>query len=504
MSFRVKFFPTKEEVFEKSDEECRQLAETLRSTGKVFVDPEFPPNAASLGIRTHKSIKKPDTPWHAPHQFDKDWCVFNDPCPFEIEQGSLGNCWLIAALMCIARRKDILEHVLPRRDYNVDCGIVQVRLFIDGEWQVIKIDYHIPQIDGDERFVQSYFKEFWAAFIEKAFAKVKGSYGELDGGDAGWALECLTGNRCSSIEVNDKSPDDLWKTLTEADYLMAVSINELEENSYKKTELENLVLETEHVYSILDAKQHHGYQYILIGSTWTNDYKHKILPVYSKEDSCKFYTDDDNIESRAFWMKFQDFIRYFDDLDVCKYRKIFHQRCFSQTIKRTVNQDCQVLRLDTQQRQNFRIKITSEEDSSDHVTYMYLNIHRATSNNKCGELFKTVEDKGSSIEFLIKSITFDPGSYFLVFIGTQHSDNEYALDWSFESSTTLENVSISFVNFPCTLLVESLQATVMKYGERKEIRNDKKQQIVVYIWTGFWSSIAIVENTSNSDYIRVQ
>ncbi|KAF1754323.1 hypothetical protein GCK72_020883 [Caenorhabditis remanei] len=510
MSFSVKFPPTKKYIFEKSDEECRKLAETLRSTGEVFVDPEFPPNGASLGtIEDRKYFEKSDAPWYAPHEFDKNWSVYNDPWPFEIAQGDMGDCWLIAVLMCIAQRKEILEHVLPPRDYNFDCGIVQVRLFIDGEWQVIKIDYHIPQIDGKERFVESNSKEFWAAFIEKAFAKLEGGYAELNGGHTvSWAFECLTGNPCRSIAIKKKyCPDGFWKFLIKnnsSSYLMAAGTHNVETDLEKKKYFENSVLETNHAYSILDVKEQNGNRLILI------------------EVSCKYHLDDKKIESRVFWLKFEEFLLCFGELYVCKYTGILEKQLFSQTIKRTVKQDCQVLRLDTQQRQTFRIEVISEEYTLNDQAHLYLNIHRATTNNKCGEVLMSVEDicsgrGGAScvlnpeISFflshnLIESITLDPGSYFLVFIPTEHSNNEHTLDWTVESSTTLENVSISFVNFPCTFLVESLQGVIMKYGEREEIEKEEndKEKIVVYIWKDDYYSLALVENNSNSDYVRIK
>ena len=45
----------------------------------------------------------------------------------------------------------------------------------------------------------------WVLLLEKAFAKFCGSYSELSGGHAMWAMQAITGDYCSRWEINDAS-----------------------------------------------------------------------------------------------------------------------------------------------------------------------------------------------------------------------------------------------------------------------------------------------------------
>ncbi|EFP04323.1 hypothetical protein CRE_16491 [Caenorhabditis remanei] len=151
-----------------------------------------------------------------PDEKDKKWSLYDNPWPFHVKQGSLGDCWLIAAIQCIARRKDLLEHILPIRDYTEDSGIVPVRLFISGKWEVVKIDYHLPQYRNRERFAGVLNNQFWVSFIEKAYAKIQGSYANLKGGFSHEAFKYFTGFPAHREKVDKLwNPEKMWRRYSE-------------------------------------------------------------------------------------------------------------------------------------------------------------------------------------------------------------------------------------------------------------------------------------------------
>lgn len=82
--------------------------------------------------------------------------------------------------------------------YRITCSITLIlwfRLLINGEWKVIKIDFHVPSSSASyEIFTPMVRKQAWAALIQKAFAKLGGSYAKLHGGFADIAFLQLTGN----------------------------------------------------------------------------------------------------------------------------------------------------------------------------------------------------------------------------------------------------------------------------------------------------------------------
>ena len=72
-----------------------------------------------------------------------------------IRQGSLGDCWFMAALAVVAERGDHLlkRNVLTRA---VDKhGHYLFRLFIDGHWQLYSVDDYLPVHPGKPNKVRA-------------------------------------------------------------------------------------------------------------------------------------------------------------------------------------------------------------------------------------------------------------------------------------------------------------------------------------------------------------
>lgn len=125
--------------------------------------------------------------------------VFNQPHPKDIIQGRLGNCWLIAALSLIAEVPQILYKVMITKQYNpagksskrtekkIDdksiLGLYRVRLCNQGIWQVVTVDDLLPVSSSNSLvFSRSKKKQLFAPLIEKALAKMHGSYMTLKSG----------------------------------------------------------------------------------------------------------------------------------------------------------------------------------------------------------------------------------------------------------------------------------------------------------------------------------
>ncbi|CAE7395357.1 CAPN15 [Symbiodinium sp. CCMP2456] len=119
----------------------------------------------------------------------------------DLLQGALGDCWLIAALACVAERPEILQQAFltqsfdPRGKYKIRLWD-QVQSRKGTQWVVVVIDELIPCHAGTlkPRFAQANSNEMWALLMEKAFAKLYGGYNKLEGGQMSWALSAITGN----------------------------------------------------------------------------------------------------------------------------------------------------------------------------------------------------------------------------------------------------------------------------------------------------------------------
>jgi hypothetical protein len=63
--------------------------------------------------------------------------------PEHVRQGSVGDCWFLAALAVVASKPELIAHLLIDQTASVE-GKYRVRLFIDGAWRSFEIDDSFP------------------------------------------------------------------------------------------------------------------------------------------------------------------------------------------------------------------------------------------------------------------------------------------------------------------------------------------------------------------------
>lgn len=104
--------------------------------------------------------------------------------------------------------------------YNEE-GVYRVRLCKNGEWQSVTVDDYFPcYVNGLPIFSHSRDEnELWILILEKAYAKIHGSYLALRGGYAVEGFQDLTGcptthyDLINPIVVQTIQSGDLWRLL---------------------------------------------------------------------------------------------------------------------------------------------------------------------------------------------------------------------------------------------------------------------------------------------------
>ena len=164
-----------------------------------FNDLHFPCCAASIGDLPLDTSKRQFV-WKSAadlvHQYSP--VLFDTINPCNLLQGTVGDCWLLAALSCIAEFPQQVRSVFIESQLSPS-GKYTLRLFdlTQCEWNVVIVDDMVPCIMQGSIYVPVFAKpngrEIWPMILEKAFAKYLGSYSALNGGHEAYCFITITG-----------------------------------------------------------------------------------------------------------------------------------------------------------------------------------------------------------------------------------------------------------------------------------------------------------------------
>ncbi|XP_053174013.1 calpain-2 catalytic subunit-like [Scomber japonicus] len=323
---------TNAKVVKYLNQDYTLLKEQCLSSGLLFTDEAFPAEPKSLGFKElgPESKKAKGIKWLRP----KDLCwspkfIMGEADRTDICQGELGDCWLLAAISSLTLNLEILKRVVPKgQSYDLEyAGIFHFQLWQYGQWVDVVVDDHLPTRNGKLLFVHSAGgQDFWSALLEKAYAKVNGSYEALSEGRTIEAFEDFTGGIAECYDLNVDQPF-LFPTIRKALYLgslLSCSINS--SNSTEMDRLTSLKLVQGHAYSITAADRVHYngsvVELVRIRNPWGEMEWKGPWGSKSKEwnnlDLAPEYKQLNNPdENGEFWMSYVDFKRYFSGLNIC-------------------------------------------------------------------------------------------------------------------------------------------------------------------------------------------
>ncbi|XP_076733983.1 calpain-13-like [Maylandia zebra] len=201
------------------NQDFKNLKQYCLTKGVRYLDDMFPPDAKSVGQGILMPSDLAHVKWLRPAQIAPDAeFVVDGVSRFDFGQGVLGNCWFLASIGALTFQNHIFEQVVPldqkiKENY---CGIFHFRFWRFGRWVDVVIDDKLPTINGRLIFVHSKDpNEFWPALLEKAYAKVCGSYTDMTSGTPSEAVMDFTGGVHMCVQLSDAS-SDVWGLICRA------------------------------------------------------------------------------------------------------------------------------------------------------------------------------------------------------------------------------------------------------------------------------------------------
>ncbi|CCD72595.2 Calpain catalytic domain-containing protein [Caenorhabditis elegans] len=294
---------------------------------RLFEDPQFPANNSSI---YYKKPPKSHIVWLRPAKiFANPRLIVNGKSRFDVRQGSLGNCWFLAAAATLAQRDELFYRVVPPDQSFTEnyAGIFHFQFWRYGEWVDVVIDDRLPTVNGKLIYMSSQDgDECWGPLLEKAYAKLYGTYEHLDGGTTTEALEDFTGGL---TEFYDLTSTD--KTMILAMIMKGMQMGSLFACSIdpdpreKEAQLANGLVRG-HAYSVtgVHTVETDKEKVALLrirnpwGDTeWNGDWSDKSSLWEQVDQEQREKMEFRIKEDGEFWMCLDDFMAQFANLDCC-------------------------------------------------------------------------------------------------------------------------------------------------------------------------------------------
>lgn len=238
--------------------------------------------------------------------------AFN-PRAGRVYQGMLEDFYLIEGLQTIGMKPQLIANIFVNMEFsNPRLGVYTLRLYKQGQWQNVTIDDSLPfDKDGKLCCCSSEFDldMAWPSLIEKAYAKVHGSWEGLGGGGhVEEVLTDLTGGCATRFSTTDVAPDRLWQYLAEMDRYCVFGCNINEAGCSKRS----VPIDKHWACSIFRLAKHDGVPYVCVCTA-------APLATVRHMPLCQVPSIEGyGIHDGMVWLRIDDFVAFFDTIYECR------------------------------------------------------------------------------------------------------------------------------------------------------------------------------------------
>jgi hypothetical protein len=310
-----------------------------KMNGKPYIDKDFPADKQSLidnwddksadvvsikkEWKTYEWIRASEIP--SLNDDEGKLAVFAGNIePADIKQGALGDCYFLSVLSVLTEKPDRVR-ILFETDLVNPEGIFGLNMTKNGIKQMVVIDDFIPCKNKEPVFSSANGNELWVILLEKAWAKLHGSYERIIGGQSHLTFRDLTGAPSFEFETKD---EDAWAKIADGDkkdFIMAAGIAQDDEEEAAK--LKALGLVGQHSYGLIAVaevtdKNKKNVKLVQLRNPWGN---FEWMGDWGDTSKCwtpelkKQLNHTEDASDGTFWMSFSDFSTYFSRIQMCKY-----------------------------------------------------------------------------------------------------------------------------------------------------------------------------------------
>ena len=414
--------------------------------------------------------------------------IYNEKISHEqIEQGSLGNCYLMSLIASISHFPKLIigekdkntPHLLFNIEYG-DIGYYEIMFFIDGNFKIIIIDDYIPffKESGNTVFGKSSENCYWVNLVEKAYSKICGGYTSMnvdENKNTYDHFQVFTGYKCERFTLYDEENDKFIINKNEINHIFKI----IEENLKNENKKFNIIITTgtpdenkgilleenympyKHSFSILDSKiikinkDKDEMKLLLINNPWGRNVYDGGLGKYCLENlnddviNLKPYIENNlNSEDGTFWIDYDTFVKNYISINVCKIPCNYH--CINYSLSK--NQFFElpfIYKLNIDKKTNIWLNININESNSiinhnDKIKiFKFIIISQINNEGKIIKCFS--ETKGS--DDLQINYDLEKGNYLIwLYIPKKYSCGISDLKANFIVSSD-NKIKIKFINF---------------------------------------------------------
>eukprot|EP00919_Chromeraceae_sp_WS-2016_P035894 GHVR01085157.1.p1 GENE.GHVR01085157.1~~GHVR01085157.1.p1 ORF type:complete len:477 (+),score=78.56 GHVR01085157.1:218-1648(+) len=311
---------------------------TVCSCCYLYTDKKFPPDDKSLGEKRPDIVWKRATKIHEGKDKGTKRVLFSKPpTPSDVTQGGLGNCWLISGISSVRLIPGAIQRLFVTKERNGK-GKYIIRLYDPSKkkWVRLAIDDHIPcKADAQgfqPAFAQVKGNELWVLLLEKAFARLYGSYTAIEGGMPSQAVQRMLGGDFT-LTFKPENNGEKWKrgekeTLDNKEMFDVIAYYLRKKTAVSCWTMSGGMEETNdrgivsgHAYAILNARQFGKLRLVRCRNPWgrgewNGDWSDKS-PLWRQNKGVGVALKaSEQKEDGAFWMNWEDFCRVWEGVEV--------------------------------------------------------------------------------------------------------------------------------------------------------------------------------------------